>query len=123
MVDLVAGARVNAEQVIEVISTTLSADQVNAFINMAHTLVDTRLGTRGLNDDLMVQIELLLAAHFVALRDPRPQQEKVDEYSVTYQGTTGEGLYATQYGQQALALDVSGALAGLGRPKAVLRLS
>ncbi len=123
MADLVAGARVTSEQVIEVISTTLSNEQVNAFINMSHTLVDARLANCGLSDALLMQIELLLAAHFVALRDPRPQQEKFDEYSVTYQGTSGQGLSATQYGQQALALDVSGRLAGLAQPKAVLRLS
>jgi hypothetical protein len=123
MAILVADARVTAEQVMEIISTSLTEDQVNAFINMANTVVDERLIDQNLGSDLLMQIELLLSAHFVSLRDPRAQQEKVDEYSVTYQGSTGEGLKASIYGQQAIALDTSGTLANLAKPRAMLKLS
>ena len=123
MAILVADARVTAEQVMEIISTSLTEDQVNAFINMANTVVDERLIDQNLGSDLLMQIELLLSAHFVSLRDPRAQQEKVDEYSVTYQGSTGEGLKASTYGQQAIALDTSGTLANLAKPRAMLKLS
>jgi len=79
MAILVADARVTAEQVMEIISTSLTEDQVNAFINMANTVVDERLIDQNLGSDLLMQIELLLSANFVSLRDPRAQQEKVDE--------------------------------------------
>lgn len=123
MAILVADARVTAEQVMEIISTSLTEDQVNAFINMAHALVDERLVDQNLGSTLLEQIELLLSAHFLTLRDPRAQQEKIDEYSVTYQGSTSEGLKATIYGQQAIALDSSGTLASLAKPRAMLKLS
>ena len=123
MAILVADARVTAEQVMEIISTSLTEDQVNAFINMANTVVDERLADQNLGSDVLEQIELLLSAHFVSLRDPRAQQEKVDEYSVTYQGSTSEGLKASLYGQQAIALDTSGTLANLAKPRAMLKLS
>lgn len=123
MAILVADARVTAEQVMEIISTSLTEDQVNAFINMANTVVDERLADQNLGSDVLEQIELLLSAHFLTLRDPRAQQEKVDEYSVTYQGSTSEGLKASLYGQQAIALDTSGTLANLAKPRAMLKLS
>ena len=120
MADLVAGARVNAAQVMEIISTSLSEEQINAFINTAHTIIAAKLTDVGLDTDTLTQIELWLSAHFLSMRDQRPNSETIAEYSVRYQGSTGMGLEATTYGQQALTLDWSGTLKSLGLKKATL---
>lgn len=120
MADLDPNARVNAEQVSDVISTSLTESQVNAMINTAHLVVEQHLATEGLSVDLLAQIELWLSAHFVCIRDPRKKQVKVDEVSVTYQVEGGSGLQGTMYGQQALALDPSGKLASTSLKRAVI---
>lgn len=116
-----AAARVNAEQVRDIISTTLSESQINAFINTAHQVVEQRLNGKQIPEALLAEIELWLAAHFLSMRDPRKKQVKVDDMAVTYQGETGVGLEATSYGQQAVALDPTGTLATARFKRAILR--
>lgn len=120
MADLDPNARVDADQVSDVISTSLTEGQVNAMINTAHLVVEQHLTTQGLSADLLTQIELWLSAHFVCIRDPRKKQVKVDEVSVTFQGEVGMGLQGTMYGQQALALDPTGSLASTSLKRAVI---
>jgi hypothetical protein len=123
MADLVEGARVTAGQITEVISTELGDTTIHAFINTAHRLLDSKAtAMTTLGEDLLTEIELWLSAHFLAMRERQAQTEKIDEYSVTFMGTSGMGLQATQYGQQALALDWTGTLAGLGKQQAEIRL-
>lgn len=120
MATLDPDARVTASQVSDIISTSLTDSQMNAMINTAHLVVEERLGTSGLSEDTLEQIELWLSAHFACMRDPRKKQLKVDEVSVTYQGEVEMGLKGTMYGQQAMALDSTGALASTGLKRAVI---
>lgn len=120
MAVLDANARVDADQVSDIISTGLTESQINAMINTAHLVVEQNLATSGLSEDLLTQIELWMAAHFVCMRDPRKKQVKVDEVSVTYQGEVGIGLQGTPYGQQAIALDSTGTLATTSMKRAVI---
>jgi hypothetical protein len=122
MATLDSDARVTAAQVQEIISTKLSAETINAAINTAHHLVDAKLASTSLTPDLLIDIELWLSAHFVAIRDPRSKSESIGDYSTTYQGNTDMGLNATTYGQQALALDYTGTLAAMGLKKATLNM-
>lgn len=121
MADRDPNARVTAEQVMEIISTTLSEAQVNAFINTAHLVVQTRLANKGLDPALLTEIELWLAAHFVSMRDPRKKAVRANNISITYQGEFGVGLHATSYGQQAMALDPTGTLANAGLKRATIQ--
>lgn len=115
MATLLATARVDADDVKEIIDTNLTDDQINAFINGANLLVQAKLLDKNLGDDLLTEIEKWLAAHFLSTRDQRVEREKVGgEWEATYQGKTEMGLDATTYGQQAKALDWSGTLATLG---------
>ena len=123
MANPASGARINAAQVREIISTSLPDGQINAFINTAHRLVDERLGNAGLSAGMLSEIELWLAAHFLSMRDPRKKQVKVGEAQVTFQGESGQGLAATSYGQQAMLLDTSGTLAAMGLRKATFQAS
>lgn len=122
MATLDADARTSAVLITDIIETDLPEGQINAFANTAHRMVNLHLASSGLSATILTEIETWLAAHFVSMRDQRVQQEKVDEWSATFQGKTAMGLQATLYGQQALALDSTGTLAALGLKKAVIQV-
>jgi hypothetical protein len=115
MATLDPDARVDADEVGEIIETDLSDSLVNAFINTAHYFIQENLLDKGLSADILTQIELWLSAHFLAIRDPRVESEGIaGEWQARYQGKTGMGFEATTYGQQALMLDTTGTLASAG---------
>lgn len=122
MATLLADARVDADDVKEIVDTDLTDVQINAFINTAHRYVDANLLGKSLDADTLTDIELWLSAHFLSMRDPRVSSVSANGLSASYQGKTGEGLKATLYGQQALALDASGTLASLGQKRAVFEV-
>lgn len=64
------------------------------------------------SNDLEV-IERWLSAHFYGHADQFLSQKSTGKASGTFQGRTGMGLNSTQYGQTAMALDVTGTLAQL----------
>jgi hypothetical protein len=106
-------ARVGAADVTAIIDTTLTEPQVDAFIEAAHQIVEHNLSGSSLSTKLLVEIERYIAAHLITLRDPRVSSEGADGLSFRYQGTTGEGLRASHYGQTAITLDPTGTLAAL----------
>jgi hypothetical protein len=97
-----------------IISTDLTDEQITPFIITANALVDEILLSEGFGDTLLKQIECWLAAHFVAIRDPRAERQKVGDVDVKYYGKSGLGLDATPYGQQVKVLDYSGKMSSLG---------
>lgn len=116
MADLIDGTLVTPAEVKEIFETDLTGDELNPFINSAHALIAELLANSGIGAVLLKQIELNLSAHFAAILDPRVERESVaNEWSATYQGKTGLGLDHTSYGQQAKALDYTGALASVGQ--------
>jgi hypothetical protein len=109
--------RVTEAQVKEVIDTELTEEQVRPFLDAASALVDDTLLTDdegvslGYGDTILAQIEKWLAAHFVAVRDPRITEEELGEGRARYAVPTGgKGLEATVYGKQAMVLDHKGIL-------------
>lgn len=125
MARLNANAVVDAEDVKEIIDTSLSDNAVNNFINMAY------VGTIQLAGNLsacggttaLKEIQRLLAAHFLTMYERQPKSESIaGEASVTWMGKEGEGLKASLYGQQALALDCSGILARSGLKQATFQV-
>jgi hypothetical protein len=106
-------ARVTAEAVKEVVSTSLSDDVVlTNHIDTANVLVDEHLGASGLSDALLQKIELYLAAHYVALTEEGGAltRDKIGDADQSYANIYDMGLKGTRFGQQALALDSTGAL-------------
>lgn len=106
-------ARVTSSEVGNLIKTNFDVD---AFIATATLMVDETLVGQGLSDARLIQIELWLAAHFVAVAEERGallgsnKGESEEEYGVK----VGEGLNMTRFGQQALMLDTTGLLAEQG---------
>lgn len=104
--------RVTASEVKEIMDTTLSDVIVGAYITSANTLVNSVLGTGA--TDLLKEIERWLTAHMIAVtRERQAQKEGAGGAYIEYTGKYGQDLSSTSYGQMAMALDTTGALAGL----------
>ena len=78
-----------------------------------------------LNTALLLEVETYLAAHFYALYDRHVglHTEKIGEASADYQGKTEMRLDSTLWGQQAIALDVSGTLSLVNKGSTKLTLT
>lgn len=111
-------ARITPSELQEIIQTTLNVVELGPFIQAANVLVTAKLGSSGLDDALLKEIERWVAAHFLAARVPQVKSESVGGASATYQVNTKDGLGSTVYGERALMLDVTGALARLGQKAA-----
>lgn len=108
--------RVTADdvKVIIDIDENISDARIVIFIKSANILTNNVNTIGGLTDaDLLMEIERWLSAHLVAILDVRSASEKADEVSQKFQYKVDLGFNQTQYGQQALALDTTGYLAGL----------
>lgn len=109
-------ARVSEPEVQAIIDTVV--DSLAPFITAANTMVNGVLLNRGLTDEELKQIELWLAAHFVAIRDPRLSSESMGAASQSFAIQVALGLDQTTYGQQAKILDRTGTLANMGKRRA-----
>lgn len=110
---------VTIDEVRAVIDTDPERD-LTTFITTADTFVNQFLSDKGLTGDLLTQIELYLAAHFVALTEEKGSLtgDKLGDASSNLGGSKfGQGLLSTRYGQQAILFDISGTLAGMAEPR------
>jgi hypothetical protein len=104
-------ARVTENEVREIITTRRTS--LTTFINMAHNYLDARLaGSDLMSDDELKEIERWLSAHFIAVVDGEVKSEGLDALNESYVKVATEGLGSSMYGQQAVALDRTGLLAG-----------
>ena len=107
--------RTSADEVKAIITTSLTDDQVDVFIDVASQLVTDNV-TCGLGEAALREIERWLAAHLIAMtRSRMAKTEKIGEASITYNGVFGSGLDSTPYGQTVKMLDTCGSLANLGK--------
>lgn len=116
--------RTKTEDVKRLINTSLDDSDTFIPIQVASRLVDDLLVGKGMTAGRLQDIELYLAAHFVAVRDQDAGQLTrltVGDTDATYGGDLGQALSFTRYGQQALALDISGTLASVGKVRAQFR--
>lgn len=90
-----------------------SLNGLNPFINIANEMV-TECCTfqgQGYSASRLAVIETWVAAHFYAVRDPRPVTEQLGAARQTLQKVVDIGLDATQWGQTAMRIDTYGGLA------------
>lgn len=88
------------------------------FIRRANALTDKVAAadtTSLLTSALLIEIETCLAAHFYARRDPQYRAKSTNRASAEFQGRSGMRLDGTDWGQDAIALDVTGYLDSLSR--------
>ena len=98
-------ARTTSHEVKEIIETTLTNEQVNAFILGAHAFLEDALAGEDYPSDLRREIERWYTACMIASRDPRTKSKKVGDGAVTYD------LTGTTYWEQVKRLDHHGILA------------
>jgi hypothetical protein len=92
-----------------------SSIDLTPFIETANLVVTDVCGDFDYTDEKLEMIERWLAAHFYAVRDPRPASEAAGSVSANYQYKVDLNLAVTTYGQQAMLLDTSGGLAALNK--------
>lgn len=85
------------------------------FITIADLIVTEDLASLGHSSDRLKQIELYIAAHFVAISDREGglTSLKLGDVTEQYGKLAGEFYMMTRYGQMALALESTGTLKGL----------
>ncbi len=102
--------RVTVDEVKGLIKTSFD---VQPFIDTAELIIDEALVGQGLSVARLKTIELWLSAHFVAVAEERGAltRSKKGASEEEYEIKVGTGLNMTRFGQQAMALDTTGALA------------
>ena len=79
-------------------------------IDSASLMVTNVIGV-ALNEATAELVERYLAAHLIAISDPRLQSEQVKTIQASYQVRLSDGLGITHFGTTAMMLDSSGKLA------------
>jgi len=116
--------RVTEDDVKAIVETGKDMDRnvlaIAPFINAANALTNAVAAQDSdglLTSDLLAQIETFLAAHFYSLRDQRLQSKSTGGASGSFQGQVGKGLESTDYGTNAIAMDITGYLASVSRSR------
>lgn len=97
--------------------------EVTQDLAAARAFMVANLDDENLDTSLAYQIELRIAAHYVALRVPdcRVQSERAESVANTYGGLLKDGFNATFFGQAAIGLDPTGILSGATGGKPTLK--
>lgn len=108
-------ARASESDVKALIDTELTHDEVTPFLRTANTFLNEVLAGEGYGEPLLTEIETWLAAHYVAVRDPRVKSETEGDAKTDYHGGSALGLDHTPYGQQVKRLEYKGILSTLDK--------
>ena len=113
--------RVTTDEVREIIplESSFTDAMVTAMITGANVVVTEVCTDSSLDTAHLKEIERWLSAHFCAIRDMRAATEKTGPASISFQYKVDLRLDVTMYGQQAMIIDTSGALARLNKGKKV----
>lgn len=124
--DEVGGAvgAVTEQHVRDVVRVVDASVSVTRELAAAQRLVEALLGTSGLADARIEDITVYVAAHLVAVGIPQARLTRmaIGPLTEAYQSETGPGLRSTAFGQQAIALDTTGTLAGAGSRKSAFKV-
>lgn len=103
------------KQIIDIDSTILDAD-IDVHINAANRIITKYVTASEMSTADLKECERWLSAHFVAMgRDPISDEEKAGPVGETKGHRLEVGLNNTRYGQMAMVIDTSGALAMLSK--------
>lgn len=110
--------RVLAEEVIAIMDTSLEETVVEPYCDSANVFVNAALGTKGLTEIILKEIEKWIAAHMIAIsKERQARDEGAGTAYIKYAGEWKMGLQQTSYGQMAIALDTSGTLVNIAKNK------
>lgn len=103
--------RTSADDILSIMNTDLTASDVDPFVDMAHEMVESLVAVEDdVSETLLEKLEQLLGAHFASVIDPRISTGGEGNTSITFEGSTGQDLRFTRYGNAAIALDPTGNL-------------
>jgi len=108
----------NAQDVCDIIDTSLTHPQIEAMLLTSENLIATHIDPLADSRVTLVvrdTIKVWLAAHFISVADKRVKEESADGIRTVFEGKTEMGLDATIYGQQAKMIDPTGMLSKIGR--------
>lgn len=107
--------RIDPDGVKEIIDTDLTDPRIQAFIDGANQIVTKVLGSEGLTEALLKEIERWLSAHYIAATFERQAiHEVAGPAEQKFSDVFKSGLDSTTYGQTAKSLDPTGGLSNLG---------
>jgi hypothetical protein len=114
--------RVTDAQVKAILPTSVDT---SPYIKTANTILETQLAGQEVAEAVLIELELWLTAHLVALRGSGQARRTsyagaTIEYDTGTGGHTGLGLDATRYGQTVKMLDPTGILGGTHQQRAWL---
>jgi hypothetical protein len=114
--------RTSAADVKLIIDTTLTDPVIEAYIDTANLFVTDTLGTSGLLETTLTNIEKWLSAHLIASTQERfTTEEGAGGAYAKYAGVFGVGLLGTPYGQMACMLDTSKTLSAMSNDIATVK--
>lgn len=120
--------RVTVSELKEIFDTDMDSGDLQAFIRGANCMVNNILADSGLDTITLKECERYISAHLASIRDPVPLRVRIGDaeawnFPASVTTAWGKGLNLTPYGQVAMALDTSGALATMasGLRKATFR--
>ena len=116
------GFRVTEDDVQKILGSESGVD-LQLFIDVASRMVDEVFSGSSLSPSRLGDIELYLAAHLGALTEEGGgvTLQRTGQSSVQYSQLRGDNLKLTRFGQMALALDTTGALASSTKEKATFQ--
>lgn len=107
--------RITQADVEAIIDFDPSIADFTPFIAAAEELVTELCVPAGYTPTRLAIIETWLAAHFLAIRDPRYISESIGQASISTGMTLAQNLALTPYGQQSQLLDTNGSLAWIDK--------
>ncbi len=111
----------DTDAVKEILPVPRSVTSLEPFITVAHNLVEKVIVANypdAHTDEHLYEIERWLAAHFAAIRYTRTSSESIGQVAESFQHKVDLDLRVTMYGQQAIVLDTTGALANMHKARA-----
>jgi hypothetical protein len=114
--------RVTEAQVLAIFRSDMTEAQITPHIQSANTLIGAYDDLADLSEAVLTEIELWLSAHFASAYDQRISYQSFSESKAKFQGEYKLGLYGTDYGQRAIALDSTGTLQDLADGIKVARI-
>lgn len=102
-------ARTTSNDVLDIMTSDLTASDVDPFVTMAHEMVEELVAVEdSVSESMLEELERLLGAHFTTVLDPRVSSGGEGDSTISFEGSTGEDIRASRYGNAAIALDPTG---------------
>ncbi|MDX1540528.1 MAG: hypothetical protein R3349_03900 [Geminicoccaceae bacterium] len=121
-------ARNSPAELNAILDAPLTDAQAVAYLSTAATLLNAAVPSGALSSAQLRDVEKYLAAHFSSVAKIRPglQAESLHDHSMTFGSPFSESevlgmLGSTAHGRAAMALDTSGTLAEVGKPRTTFR--